>query len=82
MLKIILLCIVYLLVSHRGDARTAENLRVQLNDGSKLLGRYLTSDSGKGIRAFLGVPYAEAPLNELRFKVRFLTFKVDFLNDS
>lgn len=67
MLKIIvLLCVLVELTS----ARTAENLKVQLNDGSKLFGRYLTSDSGKGIRGFLGVPYAEPPINELRFKVR------------
>ena len=71
MLKIILLCVVVFLVVELASARTAENLKVQLSDGSKLLGRYLTSDSGKGIRGFLGVPYAEPPINELRFKVRF-----------
>ncbi|KAG5672659.1 hypothetical protein PVAND_002771 [Polypedilum vanderplanki] len=48
--------------------RTSENLKVQLPDGSRIIGRYLTSDSGKGIRAFLGVPYAEPPLGDLRFK--------------
>jgi hypothetical protein len=51
------------------NGRTSENLKVQLPDGSNLVGRYLTSDSGRGIRAFLGVPYAEAPIGELRFKV-------------
>lgn len=39
------------------DARTSEKLKVQLPDGSKLVGRYLTSDSGRGIRAWMGVPY-------------------------
>ena len=51
------------------DSRTSENLKVQLPNGSKLLGRYLTSDSGKGIRAFMGIPYAEPPIGELRWKV-------------
>lgn len=51
------------------DSRTAESLKVQLPDGSKLLGRYLTSDSGRGIRAFMGVPYAEKPIGKLRWKV-------------
>ena len=49
--------------------RTSEDLKVQLPDGGKLVGRYLTSDSGRGIRAFMGVPYAEPPIGELRFKV-------------
>ena len=51
------------------DSRTAEKLKVTLSDGSRLLGRYLTSDSGRGIRAFMGVPYAEQPIGELRWKV-------------
>ena len=51
------------------DSRTSEKLQVQLSDGSRLLGRYLTSDSGRGIRAFMGIPYAEKPLGELRWKV-------------
>lgn len=49
--------------------RTSESLKVQLPDGSQILGRYLNSDSGKGIRGFLGVPYAEPPVGDLRFKV-------------
>ena len=52
-----------------GSSRTSENLKVQLLDGSRMVGRYLTSDSGRGIRAFMAVPYAEAPIGELRFKV-------------
>lgn len=51
------------------ESRTSENLRVQLPDGSRLVGRYLTSLTGRGIRAFMGVPYAEPPVGDLRFKV-------------
>jgi hypothetical protein len=68
MLKLILLGL--LLYVCCVSARTSESLKVQLPDGSKLVGRYLTSDSGKGIRAWMGVPYAEAPIGELRFKVK------------
>jgi Carboxylesterase family len=50
-------------------ARTSEKLKVKLPDGSKIVGRYLTSLHGRGIRAFMGVPYAEPPVGSLRFKV-------------
>lgn len=52
------------------SSRTSEKLKVQLADGSRMVGRYLTSDSGRGVRAFMGIPYAEAPIGELRFKVK------------
>ena len=51
------------------ECRTSEELKVTLSDGSRLLGRYLTSDSGRGMLAFMGVPYAEPPNGELRWKV-------------
>jgi hypothetical protein len=56
--------------------RTSKELQVTLPDGSALVGRYLTSDSGRGIRAFMGVPYAEPPINDLRFKVSRIEFKL------
>lgn len=68
MLKIFLLFTFLLFFTHC-HSRTNEKLKVTLPDGSRLLGRYLTSDSGRGIRGFLGVPYAEPPINEYRFKV-------------
>lgn len=67
MLKLLLLVISLIAL---GSSRTSEKLKVQLPDGSKIVGRYLTSDSGRGIRAFMGVPYAEPPLGNLRFKVK------------
>lgn len=45
----------------------ASGLTLQINNG-KILGRYMTSESGRSIRAFLGIPYAEPPIRELRFK--------------
>lgn len=68
MLKFFVL--VFLTVVTIINGRTSSNLRVQLPNGSKIVGRYLTSDSGKGIRGFLGVPYAEPPIDDLRFQVR------------
>lgn len=59
----------YLVLIAVCDARTSDSLKVQLGDGSKIVGRYLTSLTGRGIRAFMGVPYAEPPIGDLRFKV-------------
>lgn len=68
MFNAILLILCSCLIS-QSDSRTSEKLKVQLPDGSNLLGRYLTSDSGRGIRAFMGIPFAEKPIGDLRFKV-------------
>lgn len=67
MLKLLLLALSLIAL---GSSRTSEKLKVSLSDGSRMVGRYLTSDSGRGIRAFMGVPYAEAPVGDLRFKVK------------
>lgn len=50
-------------------ARTSDELRITLANGSKLVGRTLRSHSGKTIKAFLGIPYAKPPIGHLRFKV-------------
>ena len=66
-INILLTLLTFLLIKNEVFANISENLKVQLPDGSEILGRYLTSDSGRGIRAFMGIPYAEPPINELRF---------------
>lgn len=48
---------------------TSDELRITLSNGSKLVGRYLRSYSGRPIKAFMGIPYAKPPLGPLRFKV-------------
>ena len=42
-------------------------LTVQINDGT-IQGRYMTSESGRIVRGFLGIPFAKPPINELRFR--------------
>lgn len=49
--------------------RTSETLKVQLSHGGTVVGRYLTTVKGRGMRAFMGVPYAKPPVGELRFMV-------------
>jgi carboxylesterase type B len=48
-------------------AKNSPELEVDLNDG-KILGRYMASQSGRTIRAFMGIPFAEPPIDELRFR--------------
>lgn len=51
------------------EGRTAEELLITLPNGSKLAGRGLKSHDGRAIKAFMGIPYAQPPLGDLRFKV-------------
>lgn len=62
-------------------ARTSDELRVTLPNGSKLVGRTLRSHGGRSIKSFLAVPYAKPPLGHLRFKVNFYIFKNLTLSD-
>ena len=41
-----------------------------------LRGTYLTSRNGKQFAAFQGIPYAQPPTGDLRFKVRLFYFKI------
>lgn len=68
LLKICLLSVLCTII----NGRTSDILKVTLPHGGTLVGRYLVSHDGHGIRAFMGVPYAEPPINELRFKVSWI----------
>ena len=74
-MKIILICLCLVILV---NCRTSDILKVKLSHGGTLIGRYLTSNSGKGIRAFMGIPYAEPPINDLRFKVIKILFIIYF----
>lgn len=63
MLKILLV----LIICGMCRARTSKDLRVRTEDG-RVIGRYMTSVSGRTIRAFMGIPYAEPPVDDLRFR--------------
>lgn len=45
----------------------SEELLVNTTNGA-VLGRYMKSDTGRTIRAFMGIPYAEPPVGNLRFR--------------
>lgn len=64
----LVLVLVTILCAESGLARTSESLKVKINSGS-LVGRHLTTHNGQPIRAFMGIPYAQPPVGELRFKV-------------
>lgn len=44
-----------------------KELRKQINDG-EILGRYITSETGRTVSAFIGIPFARPPIGDLRFK--------------
>lgn len=48
--------------------KISDELLVPLGNGAGVTGHYRTSHSGRGILAFTNIPYAEAPVGELRFK--------------
>ncbi|KAJ6635071.1 Juvenile hormone esterase [Pseudolycoriella hygida] len=44
-----------------------KELRKKINDG-EILGRYMTSETGRTVQGFIGIPFASPPVNDLRFK--------------
>lgn len=44
-----------------------DELILRINDG-EILGRYITSESGRTVSAFMGIPFAAPPVGDLRFK--------------
>lgn len=65
--KILKVLFLILLVLGLCAARLSKDLRVRIDDG-RVIGRHLTSESGRTIRAFMGIPYAEPPVGNLRFR--------------
>lgn len=68
--------VLLIIVSCTGFVLTfiSEELRVTLPNGSKLVGRYLRSFSGRTIKGFTNIPYAKPPIGPLRFKVSFISY--------
>lgn len=60
-------CAFFLAVLQLALAGFAPELQVNLTNGSPLVGLYQTSLSGRGIRSFLNIPFAEPPLGSRRF---------------
>lgn len=44
-----------------------KELKKQIDDG-EILGRYIVSETGRTISAFIGIPFASPPIGDLRFK--------------
>lgn len=61
------LAVACLLLVSQTEARFSNNLMVKLGHGGGVYGKYMTSHSGLNIGAFTGIPYAEAPVGNLRF---------------
>jgi carboxylesterase type B len=59
--------ILFLLFHVINSWEETEDLHLEIKDG-KILGRYITSERGKIVKAFMGIPYAQPPVGELRFK--------------
>jgi carboxylesterase type B len=67
MLIIIKLSIIFLFFTQIKCWEDKSELTVEISDG-KILGRYMTSRTGRHVRAFLGIPYAQPPIGDLRFR--------------
>jgi hypothetical protein len=74
-----MLCKLFLIVSATTLALQAASPHnaptVHVQQGT-LRGTYLTSRFGRKFAAFQGIPYAQPPIGDLRFKVRVIYFKV------
>jgi len=49
------------------EIKLIRELRKQINDG-EILGRYITSETGRTVSAFIGIPFASPPVGDLRFR--------------
>lgn len=71
MLRLNLLFAVIVFFHAGGAFASEENVFIKLNHGGYLEGTELKTEAGRSTRAFLGIPYAKAPVGKLRFKVKF-----------
>lgn len=67
-LKHLALVLVVLCCAEEILSRTSDSLKVTIDSGA-LVGRHITTHNGRPLRAFMGIPYAEPPVGNLRFKV-------------
>lgn len=78
-----MLCKLFLIVSATTLALQAASSHdaptVHAQQGT-LTGTYLTSRYGRKFAAFQGIPYAQPPIGDLRFKVRVIYFKISKIN--
>lgn len=76
-LRVVLIFFLNLIISSDVLSLTSDDLRVSLSDGSKLIGKYTRSHSGRPIKTFTNIPYAKPPVGHLRFKVNFKVHCID-----
>lgn len=63
--------ITLLLLAHFSSsyAFTSDSLKVKIGHRGVLVGRHYVTINGRHMRAFMGIPYAQPPVEGLRFKV-------------
>lgn len=66
-MKLLTLIILSLGLHSCRSYQVIRELRKQINDG-EILGRYMTSERGRTISAFIGIPFASPPVGNLRFR--------------
>lgn len=57
----------FVLSASLGALKESKELLINTSNGA-VQGRYMKSNTGHTIRAFMGIPFAEPPVNDLRFK--------------
>lgn len=60
-------CSFLFLINSCWPYQVIRELRKRINDG-EIVGRYITSESGRTISGFLGIPFASPPVGDLRFR--------------
>lgn len=66
-MKIFALIFASLFLNSCWSYQVIRELRKQINDG-EILGRYTTSETGRTVQAFIGIPFASPPVGDFRFR--------------